>query len=123
MRNDYSNYRENYSDAALWSKVSKCATKMGSMLVYNVLVLYYTLMSPGMPLDVKLKIVGALGYVIFPADAIPDVIPVVGFTDDLAAVAYVITSIMTHITPQIRERAAAKVRDIFGSDNGCVLAA
>lgn len=38
----------------------------------------------------KLKIVGAIVYVIMTIDAIPDVIPVLGFGDDIGVVAYVI---------------------------------
>ena len=38
----------------------------------------------------KLKIVGAIVYVITTIDAIPDVIPVLGFGDDIGVVAYVI---------------------------------
>ena len=38
----------------------------------------------------KLKIVGAIVYVITTLDAVPDIIPVLGFGDDIGVVAYVI---------------------------------
>ena len=38
----------------------------------------------------KLKIVGAIVYVVTTIDAVPDVIPVLGFGDDIGVVAYVI---------------------------------
>ena len=38
----------------------------------------------------KLKIVGAIVYVITTIDAVPDVIPILGFGDDIGVVAYVI---------------------------------
>ena len=38
----------------------------------------------------KLKIVGAIVYVITTIDAVPDIIPVLGFGDDIGVVAYVI---------------------------------
>ena len=38
----------------------------------------------------KLKIVGAIMYVITTIDAVPDIIPVLGFGDDIGVVAYVI---------------------------------
>ena len=38
----------------------------------------------------KLKIVGAIMYVITTIDAVPDIIPVLGFGDDIGGVAYVI---------------------------------
>ena len=116
-------YRDKYSDNGFWSKLSKCATKMGSKLVYYVLLLYYVMKAPGTPLDVKASIVGALAYVIVPIDLIPDAIPVAGFTDDLGAVTYAVGMVADYITPDIDCKAKAKVRDIFGSDSGCDLAA
>lgn len=38
----------------------------------------------------KLKIVGAIVYVITTIDAVPDIIPVLGFGDDIGVVVYVI---------------------------------
>jgi len=38
----------------------------------------------------KFKIVGAIVYVITTLDAVPDIIPVLGFGDDIGVVAYVI---------------------------------
>ena len=103
--------------------MSKCATKLGSKLVYNVLILYYVMKAPGVPLTVKAQIVGALGYVILPLDLIPDFVPVAGFTDDFAAIVYAVGLVSDHITPDIQDKARAKVVDIFGSDSGCSLAA
>ena len=117
------NYSGNYSDSKFWNKVSKCATKMGSKLVYNVLILYYVMKSPGVPLPIKAAIVGALAYVIVPTDLIPDFIPVGGYSDDLAAIVAAVGMVADHITPDIQARAKAKVRDIFGTTDGCDLAA
>lgn len=116
------NYSGNYSDAKLWKKLAKCAKQMGAKLVYNVLVLYYAMMQPGVPLRYKAEIVGALGYVILPTDLIPDFIPVAGFTDDLAAVAFAVKQVAAIITPEVKDKARGKVRDIFGSTDGCDLA-
>ena len=96
---------------------------MGSKLVYNVLILYYVMKSPGVPVHIKASIVGALAYVIVPVDLIPDFIPVAGYTDDLAAIASAVGMVADLITPDIKRKATDKVRDIFGSSDGCDLAA
>lgn len=116
------NYSGNYSDAKLWKKLSKYANEMGKKLVYNVLVLYYAMMQPDVPLRYKAEIVGALGYVILPTDLIPDFIPVGGFADDLAAVAFAVNHVINIITPEVKDKASEKVRDIFGTTDGCDLA-
>ncbi len=120
---DYNVNPNNYSDSKFWNKVSKCATKMGSKLVYNVLILYYVMKSPGVPIHIKTAIVGALAYVIVPTDLIPDFIPVAGYSDDLAAIVAAVSMVADHITPDIDRKAKAKVRDIFGTTDGCDLAA
>ena len=38
------------------------------------------------------KLIGAIMYVILPLDAMPDAIPVLGFTDDIAVVAEILKS-------------------------------
>ena len=39
-----------------------------------------------------IKLIGAIMYVILPLDAVPDAIPVLGFTDDIAVVAEILKS-------------------------------
>ena len=49
------------------------------------------------PVWAKGIIIGALGYFISPVDAIPDIVPVVGYTDDLGALAIALAAIAAHI--------------------------
>ena len=120
--NNYSNPQD-YSDAKLWSKIAKCATKMGAKLVYYVLILYYVMKEPGVPLSTKAEIAGALAYVIIPVDLIPDFIPVAGYTDDMAAVVAALKMVSSMVTPEIERKAKDKVRGIFGTAAGCDFAA
>ena len=41
----------------------------------------------------KVKIIGAIVYVITTIDAVPDILPVIGFGDDIGVVAYVISKL------------------------------
>ena len=122
MKNNYSNPQD-YSDAKLWNKIAKCATKMGAKLVYYVLILYYVMKEPGVPFRIKAEIAGALAYVILPVDLIPDFIPVVGFSDDMAALLCVIELVADMVTPDIEKKAMDKVRDIFNLTEDYDLAA
>lgn len=49
----------------------------------------------------KLFVLGVVAYVVFPADFIPDVIPVVGWLDDLGAVA-VAMAYLTRVSRRYR---------------------
>lgn len=120
---DTAAYAGNYSDESFNHKVKRFGKKMGGKLLFNVYVLYYVLKSKDVPIKVKAKIIGALGYVIVPLDLIPDFIPVAGFADDLAAITFAVQVARAHITPDIQQKAEQKILEIFGSLEECELAA
>ena len=66
-------------------------------------------------MKVKAGIYGALGYLISPIDFIPDVVPVVGYTDDAAAIALALALSQMYLTEEINVKARAKIRDVFGA--------
>ncbi len=60
---------------------------------------------PATPRRVRLTLLAALGYFVLPLDTIPDLLPMMGFTDDAAVIAAAIAAVAGAITPQHRERA------------------
>lgn len=113
-----SRYRPYYSEEALGSKLLSSAKAAGMKVVYYALILYNVLISGKTPFSDRLKIVGALGYFILPTDVLPDFIPALGYTDDLAALAWCIYSIAKNITPEIKEKASAQVQKLFSGKSG-----
>ena len=95
-------YEKEYSDRRLWAKVARVAEKAGLKVTYAVVLLYYVMKSPAVPLKTKGIIAGALGYFILPVDLVPDAIPVAGFTDDFAALVAVIKCVAEYTTPRER---------------------
>lgn len=117
--NEFSNvtsneYAKEYSESSFWNKVKKFASKAGSKTVYTALKLYYTMQSTDTPAWAKAVIVAALGYFIAPIDVVPDVTPIVGFTDDLGVLAAAVASVVTCITPAIKDQAKTKTKEWFG---------
>ena len=104
-------YQDHYSEERLRPKMKKFAARLGGKATYYVLVLYYVLQSPDVPLSNKTMILGALGYFILPLDLIPDLIPALGFTDDIAALTLAYKAIQSSITPEIKALAEAKVKE------------
>ena len=51
-----------------------------------------------------LTMMAALSYLLMPADLIPDILPVAGFSDDLVALTVMMGIWNQHITPDIRDR-------------------
>lgn len=112
-KKELANYRSEYSDNKFWAKVGAVAKKAGAKVIYMALLLFYTMKEPSTPAKDKALIIGALGYFILPIDLIPDVIPVLGFTDDLGALTIAYNSIKNNITPEIEAKAQAKVDEWF----------
>lgn len=112
---DLKGYESDYSDSGFWTKLKDFAKKAGLKVVYLALVLYYVAKSANTPASAKGIIYGALGYFILPIDLIPDAIPVVGFTDDLAALTLAIAAVASNITPEIKAQAKAKLTEWFGA--------
>ena len=106
-------YAEYFSQRAFWDKLSRSAAAAGEKAVEMALVLYYCCRDPDTPAKARAVILGALGYLIFPLDAIPDFIPGVGFADDLAALVAALTLLLVHVKPAHRSRAREQVRRWF----------
>lgn len=64
-----------YSDDSFWSKTKRLLKRLGYELVEKILWLYYALQQKETPAWAKSVIVGALGYLIWPVDAVPDAPP------------------------------------------------
>lgn len=110
-------HESDYSDSAFWDKLKKFAKKAGVKIVYKALQLYYALKSPITPAWAKTVIIGALGYFIAPIDLIPDIMPAVGWTDDLAALGAALVTVKLYITPEVKSNAKDQLKSWFGSIN------
>ena len=98
-------YERHYDEDSFWKKVKHVAAQVGAKVLYHALQLYYLLQSKDVPVKAKTLIIGALGYLILPADLVPDFIPALGFTDDLTALMLALRAVNKHITPEINTRA------------------
>jgi uncharacterized membrane protein YkvA (DUF1232 family) len=76
----------------------------------DLLSAYYCAFDVRTPRHVQAALLGAIAYFILPFDFIPDMLPVLGFTDDAAVLATAIRLVAAHITPEHREAARARLR-------------
>lgn len=110
---DLTKYEKHYSEESLVDKIAKVAKKAGIKVIYAALLLYYVLKNPLTSKGDRAKILGALGYFILPIDILPDTIPIVGYTDDLAALTWAIYAVAKNVTPEIKAQAKAKLKEWF----------
>lgn len=114
MSEEKSAFEQAYSDEGFWDKLVRYAKTAGKELVEKALWLYYASQQPATPLWAKGVIYGALGYFILPVDAIPDVMPAVGFTDDLGIIAAALGTVAMYIDDEVKALTTQKLRDWFG---------
>ena len=109
-------YSDKFSSKGFVEKISRIAKRAGSKLVYVALVLFYTLQSKEVSLKDKAIIVGALGYLISQLDVIPDAIPIVGLSEDLTVLTYVINKIWADVPDDVKTKARTKLSEWFDED-------
>ncbi len=88
---------------AFWPKLRKVASSLP--FAEDLLAAYYCAFDRDTPRHVQAALAGAIGYFVLPFDAIPDMLPLLGFTDDAAVLAGVIRLMAAHITPAHRDAA------------------
>ena len=113
---DFMSYAGKFSANDFVDNVSSIAKRAGAKLVYAALILYYTLQSDKVSKKDKAMIIGALGYMISPLDVIPDAIPIVGLTDDLTVLIYVLKKVWMDVEPEIKEKAKDRLSKWFDED-------
>ena len=107
-------YEKNFSFGGLMSKIKETAKKAGLKAIYMALLLYYALESPTITVMDKAIIYGALGYFITPIDIVPDILPLIGLTDDIAVLAWAFSRVRHNVTDMTREKAKTKLKIWFG---------
>lgn len=98
-----------YSDESLIKKLKRVARKLGEDTLNQILTLFYCLKDPATPEGVKLLIIAALGYFIFPVDVIPDMIPGLGYGDDIAIIVAVLHRVSIHVTDAHKQQARGTI--------------
>ena len=111
---DTSKNEKDFSDDGLWDKFKGSAKKIGSALGENALILYYATESDKCEVHHKVAIYGALGDLISPIDAVSDLVPIVGYTDDTAVIAAAVAGVAKCIDEKVKSKAKNKITDIFG---------
>jgi uncharacterized membrane protein YkvA (DUF1232 family) len=91
-----------------WIKLKRVAAQLP--FAEDLLAAYYCAFDKQTPRHVQAALLGAIAYFILPFDFIPDMLPVLGFTDDAAVLATAFRLVAGHITNEHRDAARAALR-------------
>jgi uncharacterized membrane protein YkvA (DUF1232 family) len=91
-----------------WIKLKRVVA--GLPFAEDLLAAYYCAFDKQTPRHVQVALLGAIAYFILPFDFIPDMMPVLGFTDDAAVLATAIRLVASHIRTEHRDAARAALK-------------
>lgn len=103
------------NEKKLIKKIKSAFSSLSQEAITHALILYYTFREPNTPAWVKTVILGTLGYFISLVDGIPDLTPILGYTDDISVMAAAIATLSAYITPEIKAKAQNKAKKIISN--------
>jgi uncharacterized membrane protein YkvA (DUF1232 family) len=104
--------RDAFVTQSFWGKIKAVASRIP--FAETAIAAYFCAIDPATPSRVRYTLMGALAYFILPIDVIPDILPIVGFTDDAAVIALAINLVGSHITEAHRQRARGVLASLTG---------
>ena len=91
-----------------WIKFKKVVASLP--FAEDLLAAYYCAFDRQTPRHVQASLLAAIAYFVLPFDFVPDMLPILGFTDDAAVLATAIRMVASHITEEHREAARAALK-------------
>ncbi|EKP0309910.1 DUF1232 domain-containing protein [Aeromonas caviae] len=104
---------EDYNENNFWEKVKTFCKSIGRESLEQVFRLYYALESDKCSAKHKTIIYGALAYLVSPIDMIPDLTPILGYTDDMGLIAAALVAVAVCIDDVVKTKAKEKVDELF----------
>ena len=109
-------YEQHYNDSSFLDKVTKYGKLIGINALYKAVQLWFVMQKPDVPAATKAVIMGALGYLIAPLDFLPDLMPVLGYTDDLVAITFALIKVQGYIDDEVERKYKKLLAKIFGEE-------
>lgn len=112
-------FDDTFEEESFWEAVSHWARRLGHGALEKVLLAYYVGVDPRTPPWARTALLAALGYFALPVDAVPDVLPAVGFSDDVTVLAAALAAVVTCVNDEHLSSASEQLRRWgFAGDDG-----
>jgi uncharacterized membrane protein YkvA (DUF1232 family) len=106
-------FEKEFTESHFWDKVKSYARVAGQSVLEPALTLYFVSKDSATPTWAKTAIYAALGYFISPIDAIPDLTPLIGYSDDLGVLVAAASTIISYIKKEHKENAKKTLKQWF----------
>ena len=122
MKNPFKKYVKKFSEVRLWGMMKRYAKLAGIKSTYTVLLLFYAFRRKETPSWAKNIVLGTLGYLVSPIDAIPDLSPIIGYTDDIGVLSFGLVTVAAYVNDEVRKKAKDRLKTWFGEYDEAELA-
>lgn len=106
-------YESEFSDNKFWKKTLNIIKNVSVGVIEKALILYYSAKDESTPKWAKSVVYGSLGYLIFPLDAIPDILPGVGYTDDISVIIAAFSTVALYVKDEHKSLAKEKINSLL----------
>lgn len=96
--------------AGFWRTFARAAGQVP--FAEDLVASYYCALDPETPGKAKAVLLGALAYFVMPMDAVPDILALVGFSDDIAVLTLAIATVRANLTEAHRLAARKSLADL-----------
>lgn len=114
MKDPFEKYSGQFSVAKLWEKLTRFARQAGVKVTYTALLLFYAYKRKETPAWARNIILGTIGYFLAPIDAIPDLTPILGYTDDIGVLSFGLVTVAAYVNDEVKNKAKEKLGNWFG---------
>ena len=97
----------------VWSRIVRQGGTMGQQAVYSAMLMFYAFRRRELPLYARSIVIGTFGYFLTVFDAVPDLMPLIGYTDDLGVLSFGLVTIAAYINDEVRMKARKAVKRVF----------
>lgn len=109
FKDKISEYKKFFSTRKYFNLLKLKPGKIGSKAMYTSMLLFYAFKRQETPSWAKNIILGTLGYLISPIDLLPDLTPVLGYTDDIGMLSFGLVTIASFINKEVKEKASSQL--------------
>lgn len=102
-----------FSESSLFEKLARYGRTAGREVVERVLWMWFATRRPDLPVWARTTVYAALAYFVLPLDALPDLLPVVGYTDDIGVLSYALLTIASYVDADVKRRTAGLLSRLF----------
>ena len=94
-------------DRRFWKKLVRVMARIS--FAEDLVAAFYCAIDRTTPTYVRATLLAALAYFLLPTDTVPDVLVMLGFTDDAAVLAAAIAAVGSNLRPEHREAARRRL--------------